>query len=205
MSSAEPFDANNSNAERPLDRGNAGGASVDRSVPEPKPWPSVWPYARRAAFFGLGFLALALAFVPADWPARSMLFLIPTVAMMGGGLSWMGRVRREAPANLRLDRYLRGWTGICLFTALLAAIWIIVWHVRFRPEMLQAWLANVEEGLEAQGYSPGDADEALHRIRVTLTGPLGVFIGTVLWTVTGLIPGLVFSVLQLRELTAQNR
>jgi hypothetical protein len=142
----------------------------------------------------LGFLALALAFVPEHWTARGWIYLLPTLAMMGGGLAWMGRVRREAPDGIRLDRFLRGWTGICLFTALLAAIWTILWHARFQPQLLQAWLANVEQGLEAQGYSPGDAEEVLHRMRVTLTGPLGVFIGTVLWTVSGLVPGLVFSV-----------
>lgn len=133
------------------------------------------------------------------------MYLLPTLAMLLGGLAWMARVRKVAPDGMRLDRFLRGWTGICLFTALLAAVWTILWHVRFEPQLLQAWLSGVEENLEAQGYSPGDAEEALHRMRVTLTGPLGVFIGTVMWTLSGLVPGLLLSIVQLRELTAQNR
>ncbi len=166
--------------------------------------PSAAPFAGRAALAAALGLGAVLAAWPVDAPGRGWGLLVPTVAMMTGGLWWMRRVRDAAAQGLRLDRLLRGWTGICLATGFAAGLLIVLWYARIRPEMLETWLAAQEAGLVAQGYSPGDTDEILHRLRVTLTGPLGVFLGTVLWTLSGLVPGLVLSLLQLRELSGRN-
>ncbi len=53
---------------------------------------------------------------------------------------------------------------------------------------MEARLAEAERQMTEDGFSPGDIEEYLGRSRVLLYGPLGMFLGGIIWTIAGLLP-----------------
>jgi len=111
----------------------------------------------------------------------------PLVALVTSALQ-VRRVYRVYPQGVSLRKLFRSVAGICLTTGFACGIFLVLWYRWFFPEVMTSRLAEAERQMTEDGFSPGDIEEHLHRSRVVLYGPLGMFLGGIIWSVVGLLP-----------------
>jgi hypothetical protein len=119
---------------------------------------------------------------------RMWAFAFPPVVALAASAWQVARVYRAFPAGVSLRKLFRSVVGICLTTGFACGIFLVLWYRWFFPEVMVARLAEAERQMTEDGFSPGDIAEHLHRSRVVLYGPLGMFLGGIIWSIAGLLP-----------------
>jgi hypothetical protein len=161
-------------------------------------YPSAAPLAFLSAAIAVAGLAAGLYLVgeTAAVQQRLWAFAFPPVVALAASAWQVARVYRAFPLGqgpgqeqgVSLRKLFRSVAGICLTTGFACGIFVVLWYRWFFPEVMEARLAEAERQMTEDGFSPGDISEHLHRSRVVLYGPLGMFLGGLIWSVVSLLP-----------------
>jgi len=156
----------------------------------PAAYPSAAPFALLSALIAVAGLAAGLYLVgeTAAVQQRLWAFAFPPVVALAMSAVHVARVYRAFPAGVSLRKLFRSVAGICLTTGFACGIFVVLWYRWLFPEVMEARLAEAERQMTEDGFSPGDINEHLHRSRVVLYGPLGMFLGGLIWSVVSLLP-----------------
>ena len=157
---------------------------------QPKPWPSAAPLALASAAVSVGLLAAALGLVgeTAAVSQRAWAFAIPPVVSLIFSALYVRLVHKAEPQGASLRRIFKGVAAICLLSGFACGIFLVIWYRYLFPGVMENRMAEAERQMAEDGYSPGDIEDYLHRSRVVLYGPLGMFLGGIFWSIGGLIP-----------------
>ncbi len=157
---------------------------------QPAHLPSSAPVALPAALLALGGLAVALSLVGENTPVeqRFWAFLVPPVIALAASALHLRRAYNAVPGPLSLRRLFKSLAFICLLCGFAAGIFVVVWYRWIYPEVLESRMAEAASQMAEDGFSPGDIDEYLHKTRVVLYGPLGMFLGGILFSISALLP-----------------